>query len=310
MLKYNVFISYSRSDLAIVEPFVKDVENTTGVTCWIDWTGIESGTQFEDIIIKAINDADIVLFMVSQASMESKYAKMEVNYAYNIGKKVIPIIIDGGELSGWFLFKFGAVDYIDIRNQRQIEKLKQNLITWCKPSLNDNQSGTSIVANGTYSIGDIYNDGKLKGVVFEVDSTGEHGKILHPDEAVLRWANKGSIAKVCLSKDDGIQNLGSIIQVDKWRDHFPAFAWCVEQGTDWYLPAIEELQLAIASADKLNPSLDQCGGVSLAVRGNMRAYWSSTQKTKGCSWIIDSFEGFKIDFPIDLACNVRAIAKF
>lgn len=130
-MKYNVFISYSRDDLRQVEPLVKDIERRANVKCWIDWNGIESGAQFEDVIIKAINSVDVVLFFVSESSINSEYAKMEVNYAFNTKKKVVPIVLDGGQLRGWFLFKFGAIDYIDVSESRQYDKLIQNLQTWC-----------------------------------------------------------------------------------------------------------------------------------------------------------------------------------
>ena len=85
-MKYNVFISYSRDDLRQVEPLVKDIERRANVKCWIDWNGIESGAQFEDVIIKAINSVDVVLFFVSESTINSEYAKMEVNYAFNTKK--------------------------------------------------------------------------------------------------------------------------------------------------------------------------------------------------------------------------------
>ena len=130
-MEYDVFISYSREDLSVVEPLVKDIEQKAGVKCWIDWNGIETGTQFEEVIIKAIDSVDIVIFFISENSISSQYARMEVNYAYNTKKKVVPIVLDGGDLRGWFLFKFGSIDYIDINKKRQYDKLIQNLQSWC-----------------------------------------------------------------------------------------------------------------------------------------------------------------------------------
>ena len=109
---------------------VKDIEQKAGVKCWIDWNGIETGTQFEEVIIKAIDSVDIVIFFISENSISSQYARMEVNYAYNTKKKVVPIVLDGGDLRGWFLFKFGSIDYIDINKKRQYDKLIQNLQSW------------------------------------------------------------------------------------------------------------------------------------------------------------------------------------
>lgn len=146
MKKYDIFISYSREDIAVVEPFVRDLERTVGVSCWIDWTGIESGSQFEEVIVNAINSVEVVLFFLSENSMQSKYVKMEISYAYNenVSKKVVPIVIDGGKLRDWFLFRFGSVDYIDINNYRQVEKLKHNLSEWCSAMPATKQNNLSV----------------------------------------------------------------------------------------------------------------------------------------------------------------------
>lgn len=312
MKKHDIFISYSRSDLAIVEPFVKDLESSTGVNCWIDWTGIESGSQFEETIIGAINSVDVVLFFLSEQSIMSQYVKMEINYAYNIGKKVVPLVIDGGVLRGWFLFKFGSTDYIDIRNSRQVDKLKQNISEWCGLDSSDGQHRPSPATRKTYQIGDIYDDGQIQGVVFEVDKSGEHGKIVHCNEAVLQWSKKSNCQKLCTFTEDGEANMQAIKFQDDWRMKFPAFNWCIELGERWYLPSIIELNTLVAVADKVNGSIQQLNGTTIRPANTMSTYWSSTQKTKGCAWTINStsIEYMKIDLPIDLAVCVRAIGKF
>lgn len=134
--KRKIFISYSRKDLDIVRQLVLRIQEESNVYCWIDWNGIESGEQFEDVIVKAIDDCEIVIFMLSQSSMNSYYAKKEITYAYNIGKKIIPIIIDKSNLQGWFLFKFGDLDYIDSTNELQMNKLFHNLKDFA-PSASD-----------------------------------------------------------------------------------------------------------------------------------------------------------------------------
>lgn len=150
-MKYDVFVSYSRDDLPVVESIVKDIEQQAGVKCWVDWNGIESGTQFEEVIIKVIDSVDIVLFFISQKSISSQYARMEVNYAYNTKKKVVPVVLDGGTLREWFLFKFGSIDYIDINQKRQYDKLIKNLSVWT----NNSKSSTTIDTSQPSELEDI-----------------------------------------------------------------------------------------------------------------------------------------------------------
>ena len=130
-MKYDLFISYSRKDFdevsALLETICKEVP---GLSVWFDINGIESGDDFEDKIISAIDDSSYLMFALSDNSLESEWTKAEVMYAKNTGKKVIPVLLKGAELKKWFLFKFGTIDCIDSTSSIQMEKLCQNLSDW------------------------------------------------------------------------------------------------------------------------------------------------------------------------------------
>lgn len=131
-MEYDVFISYSRKDISEVLAIKQAIERKVkGIRIWFDINGIESGDEFEDKIIKAINNSKYVLFALSPNSIGSQWTKDEVMYAKNTGKKVVPILLRGAKLEGWFLFKFGRIDCIDSTNHLQMEKLTKNLSLWC-----------------------------------------------------------------------------------------------------------------------------------------------------------------------------------
>lgn len=138
-MKYDVFISYSRKDFKEVNKFVELLKKKIPtIKIWFDITGIESGDEFEDKIIRAINNSSVVLFALSANSMESKWTKDEVIYAKNINKKVVPILLKDAKLEeGWFLFKFGSIDCIDITDNIHIDKLVRDLIRWNGKSFRD-----------------------------------------------------------------------------------------------------------------------------------------------------------------------------
>lgn len=125
-----IFVSYSRLDKDIVFPFVKRIEQELNTTCWIDFEGIESGSQFEEVIVNAIEESEIVLFMLSDSSINSKWTKREVLYAEDEGKRIVPIVVDDKGLRKWFRFHFGNVDYLDINDEGQCDKLLNNLASW------------------------------------------------------------------------------------------------------------------------------------------------------------------------------------
>lgn len=129
-MTHDIFISYSRKDLQQVIAIRDEIKEKLGADSWIDIKGIESGEQFVNVIIEAIDKAKVVLFMFSASSLQSDYTKKEIMYARNVGKKIVPVILDNSSLSGWFLFEFGTVDYVDIHNEMHKQKFHENLKSW------------------------------------------------------------------------------------------------------------------------------------------------------------------------------------
>lgn len=126
----SVFISYSRKDIEKARTIKAEIEKRTNCQCWMDMEGIESGDQFEDVIIKALNKCKFIVFVLSANSMRSVYAQKEVKYAYGKKKKLIPVQIDDAELTDWFLFNFSGIDIIDYKQTDQKNKLFNNLKAW------------------------------------------------------------------------------------------------------------------------------------------------------------------------------------
>ena len=128
--KRKVFVSYSRADKDKVLPLVKSLEKGVGTKFWIDLEGIESTAQFEDVIVQAIMQCDILLFMLSDNSTNGKWTQREVFFAEKLGRQIVPIIIDGGEPEGWAAFHFANVNYIDAKQPYQLEGLAKDMQDW------------------------------------------------------------------------------------------------------------------------------------------------------------------------------------
>ena len=126
----SIFISYSRKDLKHAKRIKGEIENSTSIRCWMDMDGIESGSQFEETIISAIDNASVVVFLLSENSMKSRWAKDEIRYAFEIGKRIVPVNIDDCTPRGWFLFRLSGLDIISYSNRDQKEKLMENLALW------------------------------------------------------------------------------------------------------------------------------------------------------------------------------------
>ena len=133
--KRKVFVSYSRADKDKVLPLVKSLEKSIGTKFWIDLEGIESTAQFLNVIRQAIKDSQVVLFMLSDNSINGEWTQREIMFAKECGKRVVPVILDGGGLRDWTELYFANVNYVDGTNKRQIEKLSKEIAGWIEPEV-------------------------------------------------------------------------------------------------------------------------------------------------------------------------------
>ncbi|MBQ9556038.1 MAG: TIR domain-containing protein [Muribaculaceae bacterium] len=147
--KGRIFISYSRNDKDIVLPLIKEIDDLLNTECWIDLNDISIGSFFDDDIRQAIEDCEMVLFMLSDNSINSDWTRKEIIYAQNEKKRIIPIVIDGKGLRGWFKFNFPHIDYIDISSKEQREKLFDSLIHLYVENVHFKDKGTNNIKGYT-----------------------------------------------------------------------------------------------------------------------------------------------------------------
>ena len=175
-----------------------------------------------------------------------------------------------------------------------------------------------------YVIGDYYNDGKKKGVVFDVSDDGRHGKIVSLTELNkgLQWTSAETEQKRLIGADDrlnGANNMAKVMQIEGWRNKYPAFAWCADLGEGWYLPAIQELKKFMfndAIHNAVNSTLESKGN-KLANKGDARWYWSSTEGDvrshltgEFCAWGVPMDGRSSYNYAKRHGYYVRAVAAF
>ena len=117
----KVFVSYKRADKDRVFPIVRRMESELGIKFWVDLEGIESDEQFTNVIIDAIIDCEVFLFMFSKAheniNPQKDWTVREINFADYYEKRIVFIDIDGYKLPNWLVFNFP---------QRQVTKANDN----------------------------------------------------------------------------------------------------------------------------------------------------------------------------------------
>lgn len=131
----RIFISYKRTDKEAVFKIKDKVEKATGEKCWIDLNGIESDAMFKSVIIRAINECEVFLFLYSQkhaeiTDFENDWTVKELNFASKKKKRVVFVNIDGSELSDFFLFDYDIKQQIDGQSSESVERMCIDLKKW------------------------------------------------------------------------------------------------------------------------------------------------------------------------------------
>ena len=170
----------------------------------------------------------------------------------------------------------------------------------------------------SYSLGDMFDEGGIRGIVIRVSEDGRHGLLLSPEEGKAEWGfiqnnplKEKGFSSGCTDTEDGWKNMQAIRELiantDLLWSNLPTFSWCKDLGPGWYLPARKELECIWNFGEKnpaysykehktaienLNTQLREYG---FAEVGRMRTYWNSTEADPKKAHILIFINGpFKI----------------
>lgn len=163
--------------------------------------------------------------------------------------------------------------------------------------------------SGPYQVGDLYFEGDVLGVVFEVTHGGMHGKIVSVDEARMLWCDHSvyEIATYATNEYDGAANTAKLMNRYDADNYYAAY-WCADYGYGWYMPAKKELEKICQNKSKINSTLSKYGYSQLTEEW----YWSSTELVddKFCAWYVSVVYGDAIYLDKINYGYVRAVSAF
>lgn len=107
----GIFVSYSREDIDLVYPLADKIR-LLGYDVWTDVTGIVGGSVWHTEIEKALIQCDVVIVMISYASMKSEWVRKEVLHALDLKKNIIPVLIDRIPMP-FILIELQPINYIN-----------------------------------------------------------------------------------------------------------------------------------------------------------------------------------------------------
>ena len=323
-MNHDVFISYSSRNMTAAQAVCHELEEH-GIRCWMAPRDIPVGAKYASVITHAIKECKVAVLVFSEYSALSPWVESEINLAFSNRKPIIPYKIDQSNLGDYEEF------YLMLNNRHWIEAYPDFRMRFADlvavvaravgvtpPAKPHPQAAPAPVVAPpqpkTYKVGDYYNENGKEGIVFMVDATGRHGKIvaLRDLPEKLAW---GQEANEMGAEDqiDGLKNMRVVQETKAWKKKYPVFAGCAALGEDWYLPAKEELKTIYKNQEILSQMAEQCGGVRFMGEENnsCQIYWSSSESYASFACAVNFFSGdvSDINFKFD-KFRSRAVSVF
>jgi hypothetical protein len=108
-----VFVSYSSQDAAVANAVVENLEQH-GARCWITPRDIAPGLQYADEVAGAINNAQVLVLVLSEHTVASPNVGREVERAASKRRRIIVLRTDAAALTRSFEYFLSESQWIDV----------------------------------------------------------------------------------------------------------------------------------------------------------------------------------------------------
>jgi TIR domain-containing protein len=89
----EVFICYASQDRDRVLPIAEELE-AAGVRVWVDRNKIGGGSNYGQEIVRAIKGCKVLVVMCTEASMQSRNVRQEIQLAWNYEQSYLPLLLE------------------------------------------------------------------------------------------------------------------------------------------------------------------------------------------------------------------------
>ncbi|KAK6183585.1 hypothetical protein SNE40_011038 [Patella caerulea] len=142
--KGHVMISYQWANQEILMK-IRDRIRSQGEKVWMDIDDMEGSTL--QAMAEAIEHADVVLICMSRKYKDSPNCRAEAEYAHQLRKKVIPLIMEKGyRPDGWLGMILGAKLFYDFSGKYPFESKIDGLLREVHQTMNGGEKATTLSA--------------------------------------------------------------------------------------------------------------------------------------------------------------------
>ena len=121
----RLFISYAREDTSTIEELV-EILRAGGHDAWFDHQLIV-GMDWQAQLLDAIHKSDAFLYTLTPASVKSEWCQWEFAQAVEMGKPVIPVLLDAATSLPEFLDHRQYADFTDGATGEAVARLMRGL---------------------------------------------------------------------------------------------------------------------------------------------------------------------------------------
>ena len=110
----QVFISYSRRDLEIVNHLVERMQRA-GIHIWIDREEIKAGKLWRTQIVQSIDTCDAFILMLSSSAAASENVRKEIDLAQDSSRTIFIINLDQVKIPADMRYQLAGLQFIDLK---------------------------------------------------------------------------------------------------------------------------------------------------------------------------------------------------
>lgn len=120
----DVFICYSRKDLSIAQ-YCNEILKENNVSTFMDVDSLVAGSVFAETIQRQIVNCKIIVCIISEKTMNSEWTIKEIDFARQIGKTIIPVLVENTRLEGRLKLLVGDIEYIVWKHDNTVSFKKE-----------------------------------------------------------------------------------------------------------------------------------------------------------------------------------------
>jgi TolB-like protein len=109
----DIFISYASQDAAVADAVVGALERA-GLRCWVAPRDVVPGALYADEIVRAINEANVVVLVLSEQAVASPHVGKEIERASSKRRRIVALRTDSASLTRAFEYFLSESQWIDV----------------------------------------------------------------------------------------------------------------------------------------------------------------------------------------------------